>query len=70
METAHRALAPRDQGTNPSEENEKERDRNVDAIVIRRVDALLLAGNRFHYHGEKCAPQDRKAACMQDQVIE
>src|SRR5206468_10295376 len=70
FQAAHRTLAPGDQRSDAGQEDEKERDGYVDAVVIRRVDGFLFACESFHNDREQGSPQDGKAAGEKNEVVE
>ena len=51
-QTAQRAFAPRDKWSHTCKQEQKEGNRDVDTVIIRRIDCLLLARKSLH--------QDRK----------
>src|SRR5581483_5930437 len=52
------------------QQKQKEGDRDIDTVVVRSVDGFFLTGQGFHQHREQRAPQNRKTAGQQNQIVE
>ncbi len=65
-----RGAAPGEQRSDAGEEQQEQADGDHQAVEPVGIERDLFAGDGFGDHREQRAPEDREAACQQDQVVE